>query len=27
VLEASMAHLDDVVRFKDRYGRAPADAK
>jgi len=27
VLEASTAHLDDVVRFKDRYGRAPADAK
>jgi mannose-6-phosphate isomerase-like protein (cupin superfamily) len=26
VLEASTAHLDDVVRFKDRYGRAPADA-
>lgn len=25
VLEASTAHLDDVVRFKDRYGRAPAD--
>jgi mannose-6-phosphate isomerase-like protein (cupin superfamily) len=23
VLEASTAHLDDVVRFKDRYGRAP----
>jgi mannose-6-phosphate isomerase-like protein (cupin superfamily) len=22
VLEASTAHLDDVVRFKDRYGRA-----
>ena len=26
VLEASTAHLDDVVRFKDRYGRVPADA-
>ena len=26
VLEASTAHLDDVVRFKDRYGRAPEDA-
>ncbi|MDH3205067.1 MAG: cupin [Gemmatimonadota bacterium] len=26
VLEASTAHLDDVVRFSDRYGRAPADA-
>lgn len=25
VLEASTAHLDDVVRFSDRYGRAPAD--
>jgi len=25
VLEASTAHLDDVVRFTDRYGRAPAD--
>jgi len=24
VLEVSTAHLDDVVRFKDRYGRAPA---
>jgi mannose-6-phosphate isomerase-like protein (cupin superfamily) len=23
VLEVSTAHLDDVVRFKDRYGRAP----
>ena len=23
VLEASTPHLDDVVRFKDRYGRAP----
>ena len=23
VLEASTAHLDDVVRLKDRYGRAP----
>jgi mannose-6-phosphate isomerase len=23
VLEASTAHLDDVVRFTDRYGRAP----
>jgi mannose-6-phosphate isomerase-like protein (cupin superfamily) len=26
VLEASTPHLDDVVRFKDRYGRAPAGA-
>jgi mannose-6-phosphate isomerase len=25
VLEASTAHLDDVVRFSDRYGRAPAN--
>jgi mannose-6-phosphate isomerase len=25
VLEASTAHLDDVVRFRDRYGRAPSD--
>jgi len=25
VLEASTAHLDDVVRFSDRYGRARAD--
>jgi len=25
VLEASTAHLDDVVRFTDRYGRAPAE--
>ncbi len=25
VLEASTAHLDDVVRFTDRYGRAPAN--
>ena len=25
VLEASTPHLDDVVRFKDRYGRAPED--
>lgn len=23
VLEASTPHLDDVVRFSDRYGRAP----
>lgn len=23
VLEASTPHLDDVVRFRDRYGRAP----
>lgn len=23
VLEASTPHLDDVVRFQDRYGRAP----
>jgi mannose-6-phosphate isomerase-like protein (cupin superfamily) len=27
VLEASTAHLDDVVRFSDRYGRAPSEAK
>jgi mannose-6-phosphate isomerase-like protein (cupin superfamily) len=27
VLEASTAHLDDVVRFSDRYGRAPTSAK
>jgi mannose-6-phosphate isomerase-like protein (cupin superfamily) len=27
VLEASTAHLDDVVRFTDRYGRAPARAR
>lgn len=26
VLEASTAHLDDVVRFTDRYGRAPSGA-
>jgi mannose-6-phosphate isomerase-like protein (cupin superfamily) len=26
VLEASTAHLDDVVRFSDRYGRVPSDA-
>jgi len=26
VLEASTAHLDDVVRFTDRYGRAPSEA-
>jgi len=25
VLEASTPHLDDVVRFRDRYGRAPED--
>jgi mannose-6-phosphate isomerase-like protein (cupin superfamily) len=24
VLEASTPHLEDVVRFNDRYGRAPA---
>ncbi len=24
VLEASTAHLEDVVRFEDRYGRAPS---
>ncbi|HSM60282.1 MAG TPA: cupin domain-containing protein [Longimicrobiales bacterium] len=24
VLEASTPHLDDVVRFQDRYGRTPA---
>lgn len=23
ILEASTAHLDDIVRIKDRYGRAP----
>ena len=23
VLESSTAHLDDIVRIKDRYGRAP----
>jgi mannose-6-phosphate isomerase-like protein (cupin superfamily) len=27
VLEASTAHLDDVVRFTDRYGRAPSSAQ
>jgi mannose-6-phosphate isomerase-like protein (cupin superfamily) len=27
VLEASTAHLDDVVRFKDRYGRAPSGSR
>ena len=27
VLEASTAHLDDVVRFTDRYGRAPSATK
>jgi mannose-6-phosphate isomerase-like protein (cupin superfamily) len=27
VLEASTPHLDDVVRFKDRYGRAPSGAR
>ena len=27
VLEASTAHLDDVVRFQDRYGRAPSGAE
>lgn len=26
VLEASTPHLDDVVRFRDRYGRVPDDA-
>lgn len=26
VLEASTPHLDDVVRFQDRYGRAPGGA-
>jgi mannose-6-phosphate isomerase len=26
VLEASTAHLDDVVRFSDRYGRAPSSS-
>ncbi len=25
ILEASTAHLDDVVRLQDRYGRAPGD--
>ncbi|MEE2904852.1 MAG: cupin domain-containing protein [Gemmatimonadota bacterium] len=24
VLEASTSHLDDVVRFRDRYGRVPS---
>jgi len=27
VLEASTPHLDDVVRFTDRYGRAPTGAR
>ena len=27
VLEASTAHLDDIVRFRDRYGRAQSAAK
>ena len=27
VLEVSTAHLDDVVRFSDRYGRAPSSVK
>jgi len=27
VLEASTANLDDVVRFSDRYGRAPSTPK
>ena len=27
VLEASTPHLDDVVRFSDRYGRAPGEAR
>ncbi len=26
VLEASTPHLDDVVRFSDRYGRVPTEA-
>ena len=26
VLEASTPHLEDVVRFQDRYGRAPGSA-
>jgi mannose-6-phosphate isomerase-like protein (cupin superfamily) len=26
VLEASTPHLEDVVRFQDRYGRAPGGA-
>lgn len=25
ILEASTAHLDDVVRLQDRYGRAPGE--
>lgn len=25
VLEASIPHLQDVVRFEDRYGRAPGE--
>jgi len=27
VLEASTPHLEDVVRFTDRYGRAPSAAR
>ena len=27
VLEASTPHLDDVVRFKDRYGRVPSGTR
>ena len=27
VLEASTPHLDDVVRYEDRYGRAPDDER
>jgi len=27
VLEASTPHLDDVIRFTDRYGRAPSGAR
>jgi len=26
ILEASTPELDDVVRFRDRYGRAPGDS-
>lgn len=26
VMEASTPHLDDVVRFRDRYGRAPGES-
>jgi len=27
VLEASTPHLDDVIRFKDRYGRVPSGTR